>query len=363
MAPIPYFNSSGEVLPLSTLMRLHKIDDNNYKSHAKAYAPTGGANGAYGGYIYSLSAWAAAQTVNPGLLIHSVSGSFILGGIPDEHFFLEVTRIRDGGRYSTRYVTATQSKGVCFTAMVSFKRSEASTVEMQESVDLHKEFASVLDGKKSHFDHPESPSQGSEWFVQDYLPKHPEHYNPLPGLHLRQVDMQAYNADRDVADRRSLAFYSLRGRLPKLPSRGQHLHELDLNLHIIAHLFASDRNSLFVIPRHLGLGRELARTASLSHTVIFHAPLEQMLMADEPRGRNAKSPPTEPVKGEDWSGEADESARKWYVQEAWMTRAGGGRGLHHSRLWDAETGVHIATTIQDGMVRFKAKDGDREAKM
>lgn len=77
-----------------------------------------------------------------------------------------------------------------------------------------------------------------------------------------------------------------------------------------------------------------------------------MLMGDEPRGRNAHSPPTEALAGEDWTGEADERNRKWFVQESWTSRAGGGRGLHHSRLWDPDTGVHIATTLQDGLVRF-----------
>lgn len=70
MAPRPYFNEKGEVLSFEELMRLHEIDDRTFKSHAKAYEPTGGANGAYGGFIYALSAWAAAQTVQPALFIH-----------------------------------------------------------------------------------------------------------------------------------------------------------------------------------------------------------------------------------------------------------------------------------------------------
>lgn len=340
MTPKPYFNSKGEVLSLIGYMRLKKLSDWSFESTTKAYEPTGGANGAYGGFIYALSAWAAAQTVQPGLIIHSISGNFILGGIPNEHFTLNITKIRDGGNYSTRYVTATQSKGICFTALVSFKRSEKSRVEMQDELNIPKTFSTALRHAKTPFDHPESPSMGSQWFTEVYLPQHPEHYNPLPGLHLRQANMSTYNSTLTPLDRRSLAFYSLRGKIPKTSEHA--------NLHAIAHLFASDRNSLFVIPRHLDLGMELKRTASLSHTVIFHVDLEQMLMGDEPKGRNLKSPPTE-----GWgSEEADEERRKWYLQESWTTRAGGGRGLHHSRIWDPETGVHVATTIQDGLVRF-----------
>ncbi|KXT16706.1 hypothetical protein AC579_5261 [Pseudocercospora musae] len=348
MIPKPYFNSKGEVLSLIDYMRLKKISDWSYESTTKAYEPTGGANGAYGGFIYALSAWAAAQTVQAGLTIHSISGNFILGGIPSETFKLDISKIRDGGNYSSRYVTATQSKGICFTALVSFKRPEKSRVEMQDKVDIHKQFAVALRHAHTPFDHPESPSMGSQWFAEVYLPTHPEHYNPLPALHLRQANMSTYNSSLKPIDRRSLAFYSLRGKIPRTSEYA--------NLHAIAHLFASDRNSLFVIPRHLGVGMELKRTASLSHTVIFHVHLDQMLMGDEPPGRNSKSPPTE-----NWGdGEADEEGRKWYVQESWMTRAGGGRGLHHSRIWEPETGVHVATTIQDGLVRFAER---REVKL
>jgi acyl-CoA thioesterase len=48
----------------------------------------------------------------------------------------------------------------------------------------------------------------------------------------------------------------------------------------------------------------------------------------------------------------DQDNRKWFVQEAWFTRATSGRALHTSRMWDYESGVHLATTFQDGLVRF-----------
>lgn len=70
MAPRHYFNEKGEVLPLVELMKLEKLDDWTFRSCSKAYAPTGGANGAYGGFVYSLAAWAAARTVAEGLILH-----------------------------------------------------------------------------------------------------------------------------------------------------------------------------------------------------------------------------------------------------------------------------------------------------
>lgn len=70
MAPKPYFNSAGEVVPLAELMSLEAIDSKTFRSRVKAYAPTGSENGAYGGHVYAQSCWAAAQTVPEGMIIH-----------------------------------------------------------------------------------------------------------------------------------------------------------------------------------------------------------------------------------------------------------------------------------------------------
>lgn len=47
---------------------------------------------------------------------------------------------------------------------------------------------------------------------------------------------------------------------------------------------------------------------------------------------------------------------RWFCQEAWTGGAQNGRGLHESRMW-REDGLHVASTIQDGMVRLKRDDG------
>ena len=99
--------------------------------------------------------------------------------------------------------------------------------------------------------------------------------------------------------------------------------------------------------------------ASLSHTVIFHVGARDLIMHPEPQISHPKAVPTLFEEGPltlcnlEGSGVGDKEGRKWFVQEAWLTRAAGGRGLHTSRMWDYETGVHIATTMQDGLIRFK----------
>ena len=70
MAPKPYYNAAGEVVTFADLMSLETFDSRTFRSKVKAYAPTGGENGAYGGHVYAQSAWAAAQTVPEGMIIH-----------------------------------------------------------------------------------------------------------------------------------------------------------------------------------------------------------------------------------------------------------------------------------------------------
>ena len=66
----PYFTHGRAVLPFDKVMELEKIDAWTFRSIVKAYSPTGGENGTYGGHVFAQAAWAAAQTIDKGLMIH-----------------------------------------------------------------------------------------------------------------------------------------------------------------------------------------------------------------------------------------------------------------------------------------------------
>lgn len=97
-------------------------------------------------------------------------------------------------------------------------------------------------------------------------------------------------------------------------------------------MVVGDTNRL-LSSNHLGIGNDYSHIASLSHTVIFHADTPEIDMIDR---------------------RADKV--RWFCQEAWTSGARHGRGLHESRMW-REDGLHVASTIQDGMVRLKRDDG------
>jgi acyl-CoA thioesterase len=295
---------------------------------------------------------------------------FILGGKPDEHYTYRVKKIRDGFNYCIRSVTVSQiaAHGDMFTCTCSFKKEESSPLDVQDQFSLKEVYRDALEGKATEpMEHPPTPDQDSAKFREIYLPAHPEHFNPLPGLHIRKADMAKYNAKRSATDRRQLMFYTLRGSLPlptapfppMLDSPGTTSLTREANMHACAHLYASDRNSLFIVPNHLDRPSGFTRMASLSHSVIFHVGIKDLIMPAEPRINHPNAEPTFwenaslPLCNLEGYGGGDADGRKWFVQEAHFTRATGGRALHTSRMWDYDTGVHIATTFQDGLIRFK----------
>lgn len=78
----------------------------------------------YGGQVAAQALWAAAQTVDPGYLPHSLHAYFIRGGEPGEPIRFEVDRIRDGRSFVTRRVVARQSSGAILNMSASFQAEE-----------------------------------------------------------------------------------------------------------------------------------------------------------------------------------------------------------------------------------------------
>lgn len=301
----------------------------------------------------------------------NMTGFFVLPGRTDVPFTYKVRKIRNGGIYCLRSVEVYQLSpdessnsraGVTkeqvimegrqlermdvtpsFTATVSFKRREdpAKNVHFRYqtpsiSTDhLQKTYSSVLDGKKPE-DQPIAPSADATWWTQRMdADVRTEGGDSFPGVKVRKVNMDSYNRTPRTPDRagewRQLSFYGLiRDDKEEFDS---HDETSTLNLHACAHLYASDRNSLFLIPHALGFEDQVVAMSSLSHTVIFHGDQAQLHMFD----RQGK-----PI---------------WFLQEAWTENGGLNRACHESRLWrcneDGKDEI-IATTKQDGMIRVPA---------
>jgi len=96
--------------------------------------------GLYGGHIVAQALRAAANTVEPALLPHSLRAYFIRRGDNKEPVRYEVDRIRNGRSFATRRVVARQSVGAILNLEASFQREEESvdiqTVPFPEALPL-----------------------------------------------------------------------------------------------------------------------------------------------------------------------------------------------------------------------------------
>lgn len=335
--PLPE-HEGNTYLPFADLIKLEKIENRTFRSIASAFSPGGpvGAGRSYGAHVYMQAAWAAAQTVDKGFLLHSVSGNFILAGELNVPFVYKVHIIRNGRSYCTRIVNVTQSqgKGICFTCICSFKTPEHEQIDSQDDVDISKKYSSVLAGKKPT-DFLEVPAMDLPFYWKRRAETGIN--DAFPGLECRKVDMSAYNKDRHPLDRRQLILYRTIGEMPEDP-----------NMHLCAHLYASDRNSLYIVANHFELGHYWSNMSSLSHTVILHSPIKAMQFGAIPEG-----------------GVLDDETGRWFCMEISGSRMSGGRAVHNVRMWNNQN-EHIATGMQDGLIRYAAnpqKPTDEELKV
>ena len=105
---------------LIDLLDLEPIEHNIYRGQNRDI----GAGRIYGGQVLAQALVAAARTVPEDRPIHSMHGYFILAGdlaVPVVYF---VDRLRDGGSFTTRRVTAIQHGNAIFNLAASFHRHE-----------------------------------------------------------------------------------------------------------------------------------------------------------------------------------------------------------------------------------------------
>lgn len=93
-------------------------------------------NRVYGGQVLAQALVAACRTVVIERPVHSLHGYFLLGGDPSLPIIYEVERLRDGGSFATRRVTAIQSGQPIFAMMASFHKPETGFAHASAMPDV-----------------------------------------------------------------------------------------------------------------------------------------------------------------------------------------------------------------------------------
>lgn len=406
--PLP-FHPGNTYLPFSRLIALEplsgSLDNNNHPNEdslqknflsiSPPFAPGGplGTGRSYGGHVLMQAAWAAAQTVHPpsaaaaraggggvggagvggtggGFLLHSISGNFLLPGKLDSKFEYRVKTVRNGKGIKVRGVEVFQdgkSKGgikekeLFFIATCSFKLREHSQISIQQQEgddflddDFYGEelYGSVLKGKTDPMrDLEEVPGMDLTFYrkkILEYEEGKGKH-DAFPGLQCRKVDMREWNAKRHPMERRQLIFYRM--IFDREKEEEEEGMNMNMNMQLCAHLYASDRNSLFIVANLFDLGDLFTNMSSLSHTVIFHAEEGEMKFGTSTSSTTTTTKRTKSPFHKANNNNNDDGGGRWFCMEVFGSRIHGGRAVHNCRIFNDE-GVHIATCMQDGLIRF-----------
>lgn len=278
---------------LVSLLSLESIEENLFRGRSQDL----GFRQLFGGQVLGQSLSAASQTVEDERHVHSLHGYFLRPGDAKMPVVYQVDRVRDGGSFSTRRVTAIQKGHPIFTCSASFQYDE-------EGFEHQSQMPDVVG--------PENlPCEIELARQREHLI--PEHMRdkllcPKP-IEVRPVT-QFDPFDPSPADPVKYVWFRADGTLPDIPA----LHKYML-------AYASDFNLLTtsMLPHGKSVWQKDMQIASLDHALWFHGELR----ADE-----------------------------WLLYAMDSPWAGNSRGFSRGSVYN-RAGKLVASVSQEGLIRHR----------
>ena len=240
--------TDGTEPDLVELLELEPLEHNIYRGENRDI----GTGRIYGGQVLAQSLIAASRTVEDERPIHSLHGYFILPGDLAAPVVYFVDRLRDGGSFTTRRVTAIQHGRAIFNMSASFHRQEPGPDHQSPMPDVPPPDAlpSELELLRSMSDR-----------IPDALRSVLLQERPLD---IRPVDpVDPFDPEPRAAVRRVW----IRSLEPVGPSQARHRAVL---------AYASDYGILgsALQPHGITFRRSNVMVASLDHAIWFHRPVD-----------------------------------------------------------------------------------------
>ena len=257
----------------------------------------------FGGQVVAQALVAATRTVEPDRPPHSLHANFLLGGDPKVPILYEVERIRDGGSFTTRRVTAMQHGRAIFAASVSFQVEEDGVEHAAPMPDVPEPEA-LLDAGRFAEKARETgslivPPGKFAYFAQKWP------------IEMRPVEVERY-LSREPREPRYHVWLRTTAPLPGDPA----IHRAVLS-------YLSDMTLLdaTLVAHGATVFDPAIQSASLDHALWFHRPF----------------------RADDWL---------LYAQDS--PSASGARGFARGALY-ARDGRLIASTAQEGLIRQRTR--------
>ncbi|CAN5617338.1 acyl-CoA thioesterase II [soil metagenome] len=254
-----------DIADLLTLLDLEPLEVNIYRGRNRDI----GSGRVFGGQVMAQALVAAQRTVEEDRTAHSLHGYFILPGDLAAPIVYFVDRLRDGGSFTTRRVTAIQHGRAVFNMSASFHRAEHGIEHQSEMPDVppHESVVPELDQIRDGADRIPPSVRGV--LTQD---------RPFD---MRTVDIGPY----ETTPREPVRHMWLRshGAMPDSPPA-----------HQAALAYVSDYGLLAaaVQPHGLHIRSRNLQAATLDHAIWFHRPfrLDEWLLytMDSPAAAGAR---------------------------------------------------------------------------
>ena len=238
---------SAAVQELLSVLDLEELDVNLFRGRS----PQSSWQRVFGGQVIGQALVAAVRTVEASRPPHSMHAYFLLPGDPKVPIIYDVDRMRDGGSFTTRRVTARQHGHPIFSVLVSF----------------HVEETGGLDHQAKMPDVPDPESLPSETETRaKILPAMPEavrrYYERERPIELRPVEFERY-LGKKFPDGKFNVWIKTTGPLPDDPA----IHQCVL-------AYTSDMGLLdtALVPHGRTLFEKEFMAASLDHALWLHRP-------------------------------------------------------------------------------------------
>jgi len=251
---------------LLSILDLEPLEDNLFRGRS----PQQSWQRVFGGQVLGQALVAAVRTVEPERVAHSLHAYFLLWGDPARPITYSVERVRDGGSFTTRRVTAIQHGRPMFVMSVSFHKAE-----------LGLDHQSTMPKVPAPEDLPSEQDLKAKLLT--YLPESMRSYweRERP-IELRPVDVSRYFA-RERRPPEQHVWMRATGSLPN-----------DFPLHQCVLAYASDFSLLdtaLIAHGKLMFDKDI-QLASLDHALWFHRPFradEWLLYAqDSPNSHGSR---------------------------------------------------------------------------
>jgi acyl-CoA thioesterase-2 len=258
--------SPSAIDKLLSILDLEPLEDNLFRGRS----PQDSWQRVFGGQVLGQALVAAVRTVERERVAHSLHAYFLLGGDPSRPIVYSVERVRDGGSFTTRRVTAIQHGRPMFVMSVSFHKAEPGLdhASRMPEVPAPEDLPSEQQLRSKLLDH-----------LPDSMKSYWERERPIE---MRPVDVSRYFS-REPRPAEQYLWMRATGPLPD-----------DFPLHQCVLAYASDFSLLdtaLIAHGKLMFDKDI-QLASLDHALWFHRPFradEWLLYAqDSPSGHGAR---------------------------------------------------------------------------